>query len=241
MKSDDVLNITTKRANSHPYPFLIAIQTQEYIQGAIFYSTIADMSSGAYFRQESALIMLERDFLSHAGEKGSWELGWMLLEKYIKIFEITVFQNVLVSINSYWDWYIRNLGNFVMFARKYYPGPTLNKEDENNLKRIGHLSICQQLVTLEKACNIRFDFMNEELEALKEMSLVRNLALHNRWEVDKIYLDYTSDKRFRNIGEIRIFDSSELEYWHKNMIKAIRKTSETIAVKYAAAPNFPAK
>jgi len=84
------------------------------------------------------------------------KLGWKLLEKYKDVFKITVFQNVLVTINSHWDWYIRNLGNFVRFARTCFQSPLLNKTGKSDLNRIGFFSICQQLAILEKSCGISF-------------------------------------------------------------------------------------
>ncbi len=232
---------TERNAKAHPYPFQIASQTQEIIQGAIFYSYIADMASGAYLRQKDAINELEKEYISHNGDKEAWELGWKLLEKYVDLSKITIFQNVLVTINSQWDWYVRNLGKFVINARKYVCSPILNSKDNHDLNRIGDLLICQQIMILEKSCDVGFNFMTDELEALKEMSLVRNLALHNRWEVDEKYLKNTSDKRRWNIRELRLFDSSELGLWHQKLIKAINTTSKTIAIKYLQAPEYPKK
>lgn len=230
-----------KIAWAHPFPFQIAFQTQEFIQGAIFYISIADISSGAYMRQKDGIKELEADYFSQGEEKRTWELGWKLLEKYKDVFKITVFQNVLVTINSHWDWYILNLANFVIFARNYVQSPLLNKTDKSYLNRIGFLSICHQLAILEKSCGISFGIPNDELEALKEMSLVRNLALHNRWEVDQKYLNNTSNKQHWNIGELRLFDSPELRLWHQSLLEAVKKTWISIATKYINAPRYAKK
>jgi hypothetical protein len=228
-------------AKAHPFPFQIAFQTQEFIQGAIFYISIADISSGAYMRQKDGLKELEADYFSQGEEKGTWDLGWKLLEKYKDVFKITVFQNVLVTINSHWDWYIRNLANFVIFARNYVQGPLLNKTEKSYLNRIGFLSICDQLAILEKSCGISFGIPSDELATLKEMSLVRNLALHNRWEVDQKYLDNTSNRQPWKIGELRLFDSSELRIWHQSLLQAVKKSWISIATKYINAPAYPKK
>ena len=231
--------IVKKEAEAHPYPFQIAYQSQELIQGAMFYSFIADVSCGKYIKQKDALNELEISFLSNNGEKGTWELGWKLLGKYKEVYKIIVFQNVLISINSYWDWYIRNLGKFVIMARAYVQSPSLNKKDNKNLDRLGYLQICQQIEMLEKVCNISFRISKDELLLLNEMSLVRNLALHNRWEVDDIYLKSTAYPKNWQSGELRLFDSSELGLWHKTLITAINRTSLMIAIKYCKAPDYP--
>ena len=223
---------------ANPYPHQIEYQTKEFIEGAIFYATIADMSSGEYFRQNGAIETIEKRFYSGGGEKESWGLGWKLLDKCQEVFKITVFQNVLIAINSHWDWYIRNLGSFVIFARKFCQSPALCKREETDLNRIGFLSICNQLAILEKACDVGFGMLDVEMEALKEMSLVRNLAIHNRWEIDQKYLDNTPIKLRRNIGELRLFDSIELRQWHQSLLEAVKKTSASIATKFLNVPAY---
>lgn len=232
---------TEKDTKAHSYPFQIAYQAQEFIQGAIFYISIADISSGTYFKQVNSLNELRLQFIGGGGELSTWEQGWQILTKYEDIFKITVFQNVLVAINSHWDWYIRKLGEFISFARPYVPSPVLNHKEENDLNRIGFLTICHQLAVLEKTCSLDFGISNSEKEVLMEMSLVRNLGLHNRWEVDQKYLDLTPDKRVWMNGELRLFDSTELKIWHENMLKVISKTSKMVAIKYLGVPSYPHK
>ncbi len=233
-------NITVdKNAKAHPYPFQIALQTKELIQGAIFYFHIADNSSGRYFQQQDATLILEKDFISHGGKKDAWEQGWELLKKYEEIFKITIYQNVLISINSYWDWYIRNLGSFVAYARTCIQSPVLIKREESNLNRISFLSINHQLALLEKACGVSFNISKSQTDALVEMSLVRNLALHNRWEVDKKYLENTPIRRQWIDGELRLFDIAELEHWHQCLLGALSRTHIPIAIRYLGAPPYP--
>lgn len=228
-----------KNVKAHPYPFQIAYQAQEFIQGAIFYASIADISSGTYFRQRNSMEELKEQFIAGGGELSTWDQGWQILDRYKDIFKISVFQSVLVAINSHWDWYVRNLGNFVSFARQYVPDRALSRKEEKDLDRIGFLSICHQLTTLEKSCVEIFGIPNNVLEDLKEMSLVRNLALHNRWEVDQKYLDNTSNNQYWNIGELRLFDISELRLWHQGLLEAVKKTWISIATKYLNAPRYP--
>jgi hypothetical protein len=230
-----------KDVKAHPYPFQIAYQAREFIQGAIFYASIADISSGNYFRQTNSMEGLREQFITGGGELSTWDGGWQILGRYKDIFKITVFQNVLVAINSHWDWYIRNLGKFVSFARQYLSGPALGRREENDLSRIGFSPILKQMTILEKSCGIKFGLSSDILEDLKEMTLVRNLALHNRWEVDQKYLDNTSNKKHRNVGELRLFDSSELGLWHESLVKLINSTWESIATIYLNVPPFPQK
>jgi hypothetical protein len=228
-----------KNANAHPYPCQIAYQAQEFIQGAIFCASISDISSGNYLKKTNSIEELKKQFIGGGAELSTWEGGWLILDRYKDIFKITVFQNVLVAINSHWDWYIRNLGNFVIFARDHVQSPFLSKKEESELNRVGFLSICHQIATLEKSCGVGFGISDGERGHLKEMSLVRNLALHNRWEVDQKYLDNTYYKKQWNIGQLRLFDSSELGLWHQSLLGAVKKSWQPIAIKYVNAPSFP--
>lgn len=232
-------NISIEKNNkAHSYPFQIAYQVQEFIQGAIFYAFLSDISSGIYFKQTNSIKELKEQFIAGGGDLSTWNRGWLILDRYKDIFKITVFQNVLVAINSHWDWYIRSLGDFVIFARNYVQSPFLSKKEESDLGRVGLLSICHQIATLEKSCGVGFGISGGELGSLKEMSLVRNLALYNRWEVDQKYLDSTSNKKRWNIGQLRLFDSSELGLWHQSLLGAIKKSWQPIAIKYVNAPSF---
>ena len=238
----DLPNISmAKNAGAHPYPFQIAYQAEQFIQGAIFYASIADISSGNYFRQTNSIEELREQFIAGGGELSTWDEGWQILDRYKDIFKITVFQNVLVAINSHWDWYIRNLGNFVSFARQYVPGPALSRKEENDLNRIGFLSILNQITILEKGSGIKFGISSNVLEDIKEMTLVRNLALHNRWEIDQIYMDESKIARTHDwkVGELRIFAKDELFSWRNSLIRTIKETRENIAIKFGKAPIFP--
>ena len=127
-----------------------------------------------------------------------------------------------------------------MFARGYISCTMLTKVDEKSLKNIGFKEITQQLELLEKASDLKFDLPDEILSSLAEMSLVRNLGLHNRWEVDSHYKDKTRPGSTGwEIGEIRTFDKTELQIWHGSLIEVISKTSVPIAKKFCHAPPYP--
>lgn len=102
---------------------------------------------------------------------------------------------------------------------------------------IDHLNILNQLTLLEKASDVKFNLSDENLSSLKEMSLVRNLGLHNRWEVDKQYQEKNNSNDWE-IGEIRVFDPIELYDWHESLIEAVNMTCVEIAKKFNQAPDF---
>lgn len=228
----------TPGAQAHVFPLQVSIQTQEFIQAVLFYAMFADTAAGEYVRLPQGLKDLENILSKEGLSKQEWDRGWMYLQKYQPIFNNTIYQNVLILMRSHWDWYIRQIGEFVSFARGYVTSPMLNKTQQKNLERIGRCEITMQLAILEAACGLRFNLPSVTLSEIFEMSLVRNLGMHNRWEVDQFYLKRTSKPNWE-IKDVRIIEIGELQSWAKGLSELINETSPQIAIKYRAAPDFP--
>ena len=229
---------TRKGATAHPYPFQIALQTHELIQGAVFYFIFADKATGEYIRLPNGLDMLKANLLKAGLQERDWKSGWKYFNKYKNLFQDIIFHNVLVAIRSYWDWYINKLAEFIIFAHES-TGDELMKNELEKLRRITHPEILEQISIIEKVCKLDFHISEETKQNVKEMSLVRNLGLHSRWEVDQKYLNKTSEQNQWQISDIRTFDSKELILWHRSLIDLINKTCKPVAVKYVLAAKHP--
>ena len=225
-------------AKAYPFPYQIAFQTLELMQGAIFWFICADKATGDFIRQPNGLNILKANLIIAGMQAEEWESGWNYLNKYKDLFQDTVFQNVLIALRSYWDWYITKLVEFIIFARQNTDDAIMGN-NLKNLQRITHKEILEQITFVEQICNIDFRIPKKTKQHTKEMSLVRNLGLHNRWEVDQIYLNKTSEQRQWQIGDIRTFDSKELAIWHRSLIDLIRKTCKPVAIKYVSATKYP--
>lgn len=164
--------------------------------------------------------------------------GWQLLRKYQAVFAGTVYQSVLITLNSHWDWYIRQLSEFLRFARSSVGGPTLSNADEKRLARADRLPLDEQLEIMERAVGTILPLAIDERQELREMSLVRNLGLHNRWEIDPQYLRTTTRKGLR-IGELRLVGVEELKIWHSLLIKLLTGSGLECAKRFNSAPNYP--
>jgi hypothetical protein len=228
----------TADAKAHPYPIQVSLQTQEFIQAVLFYAMFADSAAGAYVRLPNALNNIEKKLIEEGLGKREWERGWDYLQKYQAIFNNTIFQNVVILMRSHWDWYIRQIGEFINFARVHLALPPLNKKQQSDLNRIGWSEITRQLVILEESCGIRLSLSPQILFDINEMSLVRNLGLHNRWEVDDFYLRKTSSSIWE-LRDVRIIEIGELQSWAGSLSKLLNETSLQIAIKYVAAPKYP--
>ncbi len=227
-----------KGAKAHLFPIQIAYQTQEFLHGAIFYFTISDESSGIFFHIPNSINILESSLKRKGMKKPEWDLGWNIIQQYKNMFENMVFKNVLITIRSYWDWYINQLSKFIIFAQENIGNPLQTKEYKQ-LTRITYKEIVEQVEIIERICRLDFNLSQEIKQKIKEMSLVRNLGLHNRWEVDQQYISKTIAKNDLKIGYIRNFTAEELHAWHKVLIKLLHDTSIPIANKYLNVHKYP--
>lgn len=225
-------------ATAHVFPVQVSIQTQEFIQAVLFYAILADSAAGEYVRLPDALQHIEKKLIDEGLDKQQWERGWNYLQKYQTVFNNTIFQNVVILMRSHWDWYIRQIGDFVSVARAHVSSPPLDRTQKNDLERIGWKEITKQLLILEVSCGISFRLAPTILTDLYEMSLVRNLGMHNRWEVDEFYLRKTTSSNWE-LRDVRIIEIGELQSWASSLSRLINETSLQIATKYAAAPDFP--
>lgn len=228
----------TTNAKAHPYPVQVSLQTQEFIHAVLFYAMFADSAAGAYVRLPNALNNIEEKLIEGGLEKREWERGWDYLQKYQAVFNNTIFQNVVILMRSHWDWYIRQIGEFINFARVHIAYPPLSKKQQTDLNRIGWSEITRQLVILEESCGIKFSLSPQILLDINEMSLVRNIGLHNRWEVDDFYLRKTSSSIWE-LKDVRIIEIGELKSWAGSLSKLIMETSLQIAIKNVGAPDYP--
>jgi hypothetical protein len=223
---------------AHPFPFQIGFQTLEFIQASIFFTSVIDYISAKYFEQNKSLEEIKYTMMGNGLAEGDWEKSFNCLTHYKEVLKSWVFQNVLIQIKSHWDWYIRRLGEFIVFANHHVPCPPLSSKDKKALQDIGFFSLKKQLKTLEKASGVEFNISKDVLDVLLEMALVRNLGLHNRWEIDSFYINRTNTLDW-NIGEIREFDSIELGKWHECIMEVIHKTSAEISKKFVQVPYYP--
>ena len=138
-------------AKAHPFPYQIALQTLEYLQGAVFYFICADEAAGEFIRLPGSLDRLKAVLLKGGMQEWNWDSGWSYLDKYREIFRNAVFQNVLVVIRSYWDWYITKLAKFIVFAREA-KGDALSEKDRKRLLRINRPEILELGAELGSQC-----------------------------------------------------------------------------------------
>ncbi|MDX2463269.1 MAG: hypothetical protein QNK31_02050 [Porticoccus sp.] len=224
-------------AKTHKFPMQIAFQTMEFMQGTIFHQILSDTASGQRVRQRNAMNEIEQALLEEGMEKSNCEDGWRYLQKYQGVFIQNVQQSVLITLRSHWDWYISHLGSFIKVSYPHIFGKELSNKKQKDLNQLGFKEITKQIDILGKILGEDIEIDVHTREQLSEISLVRNLGLHNRWEVDSFYLNKTNTSGWV-LREIRTFEISELEGWHSALVKLIQNTWKPAAIKFNGAPEY---
>ena len=115
----------------------------------------------------------------------------------------------------------------------------MSKAEQKELERVGFVPIRKQIEILERSTGVIFSIEADTIDNAEEMSLVRNLGIHNRWEVNDFYKFKTKSTQQWTTGEIRVFTVPELEAWHRSLINMTHETCFPIAEQYVAASDFP--
>jgi len=230
--------VRSKDSKIHPFPFQIAVQTLEFMQGSLFHASLVDHASGAYVRLPDGMSNLERMFIEKLDSPRTYDEAWGILGKYQAVFERIPFQSVLIAMNSHWDWYARKLMDFILFARQDLNQLALEKCNKDRTKRFSSLPICEQLDVIGITSGIALTLNEADKSELQEMALVRNLGLHNRWEVDSRYLGRTARRGYQ-AGEIRIIELDELNGWHQMFNKVVQMTGIEVAKVFVGANDYP--
>jgi hypothetical protein len=195
---------------------------QEYLQAVISLYAVSDAAAGMHVHDLESLNRLGELF--ERLEPGTWDSTWALVGKYDGLLERLVSQNALIAVVSQWDWYIRRLGAFVLFAEASISDASSSADDRKQLGHVDRLPIGEQLTVLERATGISLSLDDAHRSDLKEMAAVRNIGMHNRWECDQRYLDSTPVCGFE-LGDLRLFDEGELQNWHARLVESLNETS----------------
>lgn len=144
-------------------------------------------------------------------------------------------------MRNHWDWYIRRLGRFVEFGRTKCEGLPFSKEIEKQLPLVGkkEMPLALQLDVLRQATGLSLNIDTKIMEAAQEMSLIRNLGLHNRWEDDEVYLKNSPQPGKWAVGEVRLVHATELASWRTALSQLLLGIWSPIAQLFVKAPNYP--
>jgi len=219
----------------HLYPRKIALRTQRLIQGTLFYNVLADTTIGMYFSEvPDAVEKVKGKLIKSGWSEDTYEISWSCFEEYINEFKNPIFQHAIYSIIGHWDWYISNLGKFIYFAEEHI---SPDKKKDKDLLKLSSKPFAKQIDIIKNQTGITFKIKDEDIDLIEEMHLVRNLGLHNQWEVDETYLKNTKAKNFE-VGNKRLIETPELEKWHSAFVNLVLETSSQLAVLYTGVPSY---
>ncbi len=164
----------------------------------------------------------------------NFNISWDCFVEYMNEFQHPIFQHSLYSMISHWDWYVSNLGKFVSYAIKHI---SPEKPENPYLVKLNRKPFREQISILNMTTEISFRFEDAAVESVEEMSLVRNLGMHNEWDVDEDYLKKTNVKNWQ-VGQKRTFDIIEVNKWHSALLNIVSVTANSLANHYANVPKY---
>jgi hypothetical protein len=225
-------------SSAHPYPYTLGLRAQTYLTGSTFYLVLVNEAMRQYVRSvPEPYLGLKAAFESYGVSGSAWDINWKSFQAYLQAFPEPVFQNALFAMLMHWDRYIAKLGEFIVFGRSHVKCPTLTRKDEKRLRQIGFQPIHDQLSLVEAAAAGNLNLDPRVLERITELSLVRNLGMHNEWEVDQHYLGRTIQTKWQ-LGDTRSVEVGELIQWRDAINVAIGSTAKVTAKSFASAPDF---
>jgi hypothetical protein len=220
----------------HIYPIQIALRTQRLIQGSMFYDVFMDTATGQYVRIiPNAEQEIKKSLIQNAGwSEDTYETSWDCFKFFLEEFKNPIFQHTVYSIISHWDWYISNLGVFIYFAEKHLDP---NKQIDKDLLKVSSKPFFKQMEIIKNETGILLNLDSDTLDLVEEMHLVRNLGMHNEWNVDETYLKYSKTTNLK-LGDKRNFDIPELTKWYSAFLQLIEVLTYEIATLYSQIPPF---
>lgn len=226
---------TVSNSPKHIYPLKIALRAQRLIQGSLFYDVFVDTATGQYVTIVPDAEKTIKDLLIKGGwSEETYETSWACFENYLKEFQSPIFQHTVYSIISHWDWYVSNLGKFINFAEKYI---SPEKETNKDLLKLSFKPFIKQIEIIKNQTGILLKMDNGAIDLVEEMHLVRNLGMHNEWEVDDTYLKYSKTKNLKP-GAKRILEKAEMTECHSAFLQLIGSLSSEISIHYAQVPKY---
>jgi hypothetical protein len=227
---------TISNSQKHLYPQKIALRAQRLIQGALFYDVFTDTATWLYAKTNDNAEQTVKDSLikTDGWSEETYETSWECFKSYLEEFQNPIYQHTVYSIISHWDWYISNLGKFIYFAvKQIYP----EKETNKDLMKLSFKPFATQIEIIKNETGIMLNIDSDTLDLVEEMHLVRNLGMHNEWEIDGTYLKKTKTKDMK-LGDKRAFEIEEITKWHAAFIQLVGVLSSEIAMCYSQAPKF---
>jgi hypothetical protein len=235
--TENVLSpIEIRKLGCHPYPIQIAEQTRESIKASVLYFGLLGTATNQYLKYPWALWTVRRAFKI---SDESWKRALDSIFRRDYIFKDGVLQNGVLIMISQWDWYIRRIGKFILFSHEHNSQKILTDKQKKDLLRIGWIpGIEEQTQTIQTISNVPIDLPETSKSQIKEMCQVRNLGMHNNWEVDETYKNISLQKENWFLGQFRKTTLDEVEQWEIELLKLVNRIATLISARYGEIPDY---
>ena len=213
----------------HPYPHRLAQYVREMILAQYTYHRAKIAAMQALEKCPDGLKQLQIELkvgLDGGLREDVFRDHWQFEQRFQGMRRVWDNQAIVVLWSSAWDWFIRQLIEFVTKAE-------LARGREVKYQKIVYAPFKEQIAWLDRLCNSSIPGQ-QSLDAVDEMICVRNLGLHNAWEVDRKYLHQHRGGSFQ-LGQIRAVKSDELLNWQRGILAVLDHYASAVAKRFSDA------
>jgi len=217
-------------SKAHPYPLNLDMTIRKKIQGVFTYFIITDQATYLHFsRGPNSYNEFDARIRSQGFTNGIDNESWQDFKLYIEAKPEPLAQQIIFNIEFSWDRYLNGIREFIQKGNK-----SLNinfSNDDNKIIKRMHLSPFPDVVSCIDR-NIGFtDISHKEIDSVTELSLLRNLGVHNDWIIDETYLQKTKETNVI-LGELRVFTASDIAPLYQDLLISMRKITSVISKFY---------
>jgi hypothetical protein len=219
----------------HPFPKNLEITIRKRIQGIFTYLVITDHASYLHFANNPDGYQQLIDRLKSVGfSNGIDDESWNDFKLILNEKPHPLNQQVVFNIEFAWDRFLNEIGRFIVVANKEI-GITYSSKDERTIKRF-HLAPFKEIVDCLNRNMGPTLIHDQEIDSVNELSLLRNLGVHNDWIIDEEYCTKTKNQNLI-IGEIRDVTIEEVIPLYSDLLSSMSKIASLVSFQYKAFQN----
>src|SRR5262245_35804356 len=223
---------------AHIFPLQIGEQVKEMIRATETHLSLTGRAVETMWQNEEwTKIVFQEESKVYSQE--SFRLGFQTMIKYAPLFESYIRQHAVIFLVSEWDWYVTKLMQFLRRSWKMeeWGGKTKRPQGFKKDKTVSEIEA--DVRRIQNLCGVsEWPFDPRVVEQWNELSLVRNLGIHHRWEVNRHYLKASMWREYWYPGDLRIPIEDEVVTWIDCVKDAVNNTSVWAAKRFADAPAY---
>lgn len=220
----------------YPYPFQIGLRAQRLVHGILVY--YLSMNTAAHLYMESnknSLFILKEQFINAGLAESVWEVGLQYMDEFTQIYQNPLLLNVILSMAFNWDWYISNLGQYILFSNQNANTNPLTNKQQKDLAHLHRIPLAKVLPLLTAVLGLDLKVKNSTIRSVDCLLSARHIGVHKNWVVDQNYIDSVQSTDLKP-GQILPITTGQLIEWWQSLNELIGKTCIATAIVFDETP-----